>query len=177
MWGNDIDVDRFVPVLGGAAYCDAETGLVWEAAPGDTDTLGGEGLIDEADATSFNNARAHCARITIGGKKGWRLPSFHKLATLVDPNNVNVPGGPPVLPPNHPFSDIQASGYWTATEDTFEFIIELFKDEPPDGKQRGGGSYYRAWVVYFNTGAVVTGQKLDQNYVWCVRGGGPISTY
>jgi len=177
VWGKDIAAGRFVPVFGGAGYCDRETGLVWEAAPGDTDTQSGEGFIDEADRTSFNNARAHCAWKAVGGKKGWRLPSFHELASLVDPNNVNVPGGPPALPPDHPFSDIQASGYWTATEDTFEFIITLFKDEPPEGKQMGGGSYNRAWIVYFNTGAVATGDKLDQNYVWCVRGGGPISTY
>lgn len=72
------------------AVLDRETGLVWEKSP---------------DATThiWNQARFQCSSRTTGGRKGWRLPSVHELASLVDPS-VAPPG--PTLPPGHPFLNL-----------------------------------------------------------------------
>ena len=61
----------------GAAVRDNETGLVWEQSP-------------ETKTQNWSGARFACASRTIGGRKGWRLPSVHELASLVDP--AVVPG-------------------------------------------------------------------------------------
>lgn len=126
---------RFQLVMGGAAVLDKETGLVWEQSP--------------ATIThTWSIARSQCANQTTGGRKGWRLPSVHELASLVDPS-VAFPG--PTLPAGHPFSDIQSSVYWSAT---------TFADAPTV-----------AWVVFFGNGNVTTLNKSNTNFVWCVRGG------
>ena len=44
--------------------------------------------------------------MTVGGTKGWRLPSVAELASLVDPANSN-----PALPTGHPFSNVQSPFY------------------------------------------------------------------
>ena len=127
---------RFVPVLGGAAELDKETGLVWEQSPATT-------------IHTWLAARFECTSRTVGGRKGWRLPSVHELASLVDPNN---PGGNPDLPPGHPFSsNVQSSGYWSATS-----LASLATS---------------AWFVNLGTGGVGSVDKTDALFVWCVRGG------
>ena len=85
---------------------------------------------------------------------GWRLPSVHELASLVDPGN---PGGNPDLPAGHPFSNVQNSGYWSAS---------TVADNPTNAGRVG----------FFN-GTVFSDGKTLNNFVWCVRGGGPLSEY
>jgi len=126
---------RFTCVMGNASVRDNETGLVWEQSPVTT-------------AHSWNPARFECTGRTTGGRKGWRLPSVHELASLMDPNN---PSGNPNLPPGHPFSAVQSSNYWSASNDA---------DDPAG-----------AWFVTFLVGAVETEQKTATFFVWCVRGG------
>ena len=100
---------------------------------------------------SWHNARGPytepnaCSKKSVGGQKGWRLPSFPELATLIASVN---PG--PTLPPGHPFQGIQSFYYWTATTNT----------ETPS----------EAWAVDFNSGFVVVGGKSTSINVWCVRG-------
>ncbi len=58
--------------------------------------------------------RGGCTTRTTGNRKGWRLPSVHELASLIDSNNLS---GNPDLPPGHPFTNVQGEPeiYWSAT--------------------------------------------------------------
>ena len=135
---------------------DKETGLVWESRPGETDGVPG---ITTTDRITWNSARFHCANLTVGDsikkRKGWRLPSVHELASLLDPTN---PGGNPDLPAGAPFVGVQSSRYWSVTTSV---------DDPTF-----------AWDVFFVNGLVTDNNKTNgSGFVWCVRGGGPLSEY
>ncbi|MDH5576009.1 MAG: DUF1566 domain-containing protein [Nitrospirota bacterium] len=155
-WDQDLpSAQRFVTVLTrslfASAILDKNTGLVWEIAPGDTN---GDALITTADQVSWDDARRHCLAQSDGGVRGWRLPSVHELLSLVDPEN---PSGNPVLPPGHPFSGVQSSNYWSATTNVENPTL--------------------AWDAHFSLGFVDILNKTSTNFVWCVRGGGPLSDY
>jgi hypothetical protein len=115
------------------AVLDKETSLLWERAP--------------QGAGPWVNALLYCTNKTTGGRKGWRLPSVHELASLVDP--FVTPG--PTLPPGHPFINVQSAGYWSATT---RADLPTF-----------------AWLVFFDGGPVGTGNKSVTFHAWCVRGG------
>ncbi|MBI4738702.1 DUF1566 domain-containing protein [Candidatus Woesearchaeota archaeon] len=84
---------------------------------------------------------------TVGGRKGWRLPTVEELASLVDPTQSN-----PSLPSGHPFTNVQSGDYWSSTTSVFNASDTL--------------------DVYFGNGVVfVDGVKSGTFYVWCVRGG------
>ncbi len=53
------------------AALDNETGLVWEMIPARVMTV-------------WKNAAGICAKKTVGGKGGWRLPTLKELETLAD---------------------------------------------------------------------------------------------
>ena len=145
VWGKKFPgSERFVAVMDGAAYCDRETGVVWEAAPG-------------ADVTDWALAPQTCIRKEVGGRLGWRVPDIHELASLLD-RSIAFPG--PLLPAGHPFTNINSSQfgpqfgeYWSATAGA---------DDPVP-----------AWYVDFVNGLVVLSSKAAQMQVWCVRGGSP----
>ncbi|MDN5942027.1 MAG: DUF1566 domain-containing protein [Nitrospira sp.] len=139
-WDQNLPAaERFVVLasFANAAVLDKETGLVWEQSP----------LTTEHD---WNSARVQCADRTTGGRKGWRLPSVHELASLVD-----LAGGAsgPTLPPGHPFLNVQADVYWSASTDAGVADI--------------------AWIVNFFSGSTRTLSKVasSDNRAWCVRGG------
>ncbi|MGH2359619.1 MAG: DUF1566 domain-containing protein [bacterium] len=117
------------------AVLDKETGLVWEQSPATT--------LHMWDSVGFQ-----CTSRTVGGRKGWRLPSVHELASLVDPANAE-----PSLPTGHPFTNVQFpdSNYWSATARA---------DDP-----------LRAWDVDFGFGDVEVDTKTHTLHAWCVRGG------
>jgi hypothetical protein len=115
------------------AVLDRETGLTWEQSPLTT-------------THTWDAARGQCTARTTGGRKGWRLPSVHELASLVDPANSN-----PALPTGHPFSNVQSSFYWSATTHAENTAF--------------------AWDVSFVNGGVFILGKVNPGYVWCVRGG------
>jgi hypothetical protein len=133
---------RFTVLMdfGGAAVRDNETGLVWEQSP-------------EAKTEDWSGARFHCTRLTTGGRKGWRLPSVHELASLVDPSV--APG--PTLPAGHPFTNVQPAHYWSAMSFT--------------------GKPSLAWNVGFIMGMVHDVKTTDSHNVWCVRGGNNADAY
>jgi hypothetical protein len=124
---------RFETVLDGAAVLDKETGLVWEKSP-DTTTR------------TWADAIVYAYQKTVGGRKGWRLPTVEELASLVDPTQTN-----PALTSGHPFTNVQSYGYWSST--TYVHVAS------------------GAWFVDFYYGGV-GGNGKGYNYdVWCVRGG------
>jgi hypothetical protein len=130
---------RFIVLsnMSSAAVLDRETGLVWEKSPS-TSTF------------SWYNAQFHCNGLTVGNRKGWRLPTNQELASLVD-LSVAPPG--PTLPAGHPFSNVQSSNYWSATTVAIDAS--------------------NAWDVDFANGFVVVDGKSNNVdfFVWCVRGG------
>ncbi len=141
-WDQNLSAnERFKLVLGGEAVLDKETGLVWEQSPSTT-----EG--------NWVKARFDCAKRTVGGRHGWRLPSMHELASLLDPTN---PDGNPDLPIGHPFSNVRAFNYWSGTTSV--------------------GDALQAWTVDFSLiGVTVLGKGVSTPF-WCVRGGGTLSEY
>ena len=148
VWGKKIaGADRFEAVLDGAAYCDKETGLVWEARAGDTD---GDMDVDNDDRVSWTEAISHCSRQEVDDRKGWALPLREQLATLVDTQSALCTGGGSCLPDDHPFSDVQSGFYWSATT--------------------VAGNPAFAWGVDFNDGSVFSFNKGVDPYAWCVRG-------
>ena len=116
------------------AVLDKETGLVWERSP-------------QLTVETWSTAPGTCLNKTVGGRKGWRLPSFPELASLIDPSV--APG--PTLPLGHPFTNVLPAFYWSAT--TVAAIPTA------------------AWLVNFSSGAVSNNGKTLGLVVWCVRGG------
>lgn len=123
----------------GAAVRDNNTGLVWEQAPS---------TIQDTQLASA----VHCLNfVTVGGTKGWRLPSVVELASLVDPTQSN-----PALPTGHPFSNVQSTFYFSATTVALDTNL--------------------AWIVSYFNGAVGNGMnKNSPGLAWCVRG--PMNAY
>lgn len=80
------------------AVLDKNTGLVWEKSP-------------DTAITSWVGARRSCINKNVGGQQGWRLPAIAELASLTDPSVAL----PPILPPGHPFLNVQSEVYWSAS--------------------------------------------------------------
>jgi len=135
--------ERFKSVLSGAGVLDKETGLVWEQSPSATPLF-------------WEHALNICRARNIGGRRGWRLPTLEELYSLVDDTQSN-----PSLPAGHPFSNVQPSGYWSATTPA----------SVPNN----------AFVVSFGAGCPTCNTlfaplkqgifETDKYYIWCMRGG------
>jgi hypothetical protein len=132
---------RVLSAFNSDVVLDRETGLVWERSP-------------STQAVLWPNARLICAQKAIGGRGGWRLPTFNELTSLVDPAVV-VPGAPR-LPTGHPFLNVQTGAYWSATvfaEEpgfalTVNFLFVAGSDAPigvNDANTKGGPN--RVWAV------------------------------
>lgn len=119
------------------AVLDQETQLIWERTPSPT-------------GTAWANAPTYCALKSTGGRRGWRLPSFLELMTLVHPPAHGV-AAMPTLPVDHPFRGVKASAYWTSTP-------------LPDDPQR-------AYAVDFQAGDLAPHRKTQPHFPWCVQGG------
>jgi hypothetical protein len=139
---------RFTCVMNNAAVRDNETGLVW------THPLHWEG---QPWPMSWDWAKKECVQLTVGNRKGWRLPSVTELASLIDMSNP----AEIKLPANRPFIYQQTSqghGYWTSTPNKQPLL-----DLTPE-----------VYYVVFKGGYVYTvDATYSQGLVWCVRGGQP----
>ncbi len=141
-WGHKLPGDeRFVgvfPQLVGmfgflqfAAYCDRETGLVWQHTPATTDN------------SSWTDANYDCTLLNVGGQGGWHLPLIEQLATLVDTNNSY-----PALPTGHPFVNVEGV-YWAATltvlgSPELAWTVDFSEGHVKRARKRDG---HRMWCV------------------------------
>lgn len=134
-WSQQLPASsRFVVVLQGAAVLDKETGLVWEKSPNTYEYI------------SWGSALFGCWVSTVGGRKGWHLPTVEELSSLVAPTRTN-----PSLPLGHPFANVGNVHYWTSTR------LTLNSDE------------YKMVVSFADgTGSLWTANNAR---FWCVRGG------
>ncbi len=139
-WGVKIDKasSRFkvLKAFNNEAVLDKETQLVWQR------TTRGIGN------SNWTFVRRICMSTVIGDRKGWRLPSLHELASLIDPSQND-----PALPTGHPFQLVQSDVYWTATTSAFDSST--------------------AFTVDFSNGRQDTDFKGVQHFSLCVRGGSP----
>lgn len=114
------------------AVRDNNTGLVWEQAP--------------TTMATWTDARLQCINKTVGGTRGWRLPSVAELASLIDPT-LPAPFVPTV------FTGVeQMAPYWTATANA------------------DSSSITSKLSLNFQDGLVGVSAKSNANFVWCVRG-------
>jgi len=121
----------------GEAVFDRETQLIWERTPGPAETR-------------WKNAGVLCALKSVGGRPGWRLPTFFELMTLVDPTR-HDPTRTPLLPVEHPFTGIGDQTYWSSNTHATEAT--------------------KAYAVDFTVGDVAAVHKHMAHRLWCVRGG------
>lgn len=137
---NFPSASRFIilAAFGGAAVRDNNTGLVWEQAP-------------DASLRNWRDATAYCVNKSVGGTKGWRLPSVVELASLLDPSL------PPPYVPGSVFTGVYLNLYWTATQTAL----------PATG----------AWRVHFDTGNVDINLITEISLSLCVRGPMNASSY
>ncbi len=146
-WDTNNQSARFTVLtdFGGAAVRDNNTGLVWELAPSTIPgTLGPQ-------TTTWTAARTQCLEKSVGGTRGWRLPSVVELASLIDPSLIIPSSGvPPIVP--GVFTGVQSATYWSATANA---------DLP--------GSTSRL-LLNFDDGTVSPTTKSSNANFWCVRG-------
>ena len=117
------------------AVLDKNTGLVWEQSP-------------QKAPVSWIDARFFCINKTVGGQRGFRLPSIPELGSLIDPS-VTIAG--PALPLGHPFLNVQSENFWSAT---------TLANAP---------SF--AWNMAIEIGLTGGFDKAELHHIWCVRGG------
>lgn len=133
------------------AVLDKETGLVWQRKP----------LLT---SDTWDSGFRYCLDLSLGNKKGWRLPNLHELASLIDPSQIAP--NQLALPSGHPFIDVQLTHdgglqiapYWTTTK----------IDRP-----NSGDDFIGVVKPAAGTATMVAGD-IDA-LRWCVRGGSAVS--
>jgi hypothetical protein len=133
-----------LPQFGGEAVLDKETGLVWQHEPTEMFSI-------------LPIASRYCADVSIGNRRGWRLPTLQELKSLTDPSESS-----PTLTAGHPFANVDLTRtYWSST---------VTLDNPN-----------HVWTMGFNAGEVArtatcvagtcAGAPMVELVAWCVRGG------
>lgn len=79
------------------------------------------------------------------GYSDWRLPNRKELRSLVDISRYN-----PALPAGHPFTNVQANGYWSSSTGAYStsvaWVVNLW-DGFVYGNFKSYGYYYYVWPV------------------------------
>jgi uncharacterized protein DUF1566 len=130
----------------GEAVLDRETGLVWQRQPL-PDTIG-----------EYAIASRYCVDVTVGNRRGWRLPAIQELESLTDASASN-----PTLTPGNPFVNVDlVHSYWSSTatlgDSNYVWTLSMV-----DAKVT------RAFACNGATGGCP--DPKNPPVVWCVRGG------
>jgi hypothetical protein len=135
--GGPWPTPRFSIQADSETVMDNLTGLVWtrNANPG-TNTM------------TWSNAVIYCDDLVAAGCTDWRLPNLREVESLIDYSRDSPP-----LPAGHPFTNMAAPIYWTATA----------------AKWKPGGQAYG--INISGTGEWGVRELSDTWYVWPVRGG------
>lgn len=132
---------------GDGTVADNLTGLIWMKNANCFGERTWMQAIDDCDGLSAG----YCG-LTDGSNVGdWRLSNRFELESLLDLGN-NFPA----LPDGHPFINVQnvhPSDYWSST--TYSVAA----------------AEHFAWFMSMSSGSVVVEEKINSNFVWCVRGG------
>lgn len=128
--------DRFLSAAPGLVT-DCATGLLW---PQDAGLAGFPRPFDEALALA-----AAYARDGLLGRRDWRLPNRRELRSLI-----SYGAARPALPPGHPFRNVFAGWYWSATT--------------------AAPAPAYAWYVHLAGGRMFYGRKDQDCLVWPVAG-------
>ena len=117
---------------GDGTITESVTGLMWQkaTAPG---------------TYTWDQAKAYCENLALGGQSDWRLPTRNELQSIVNYNAYNPAAFTAFFP------DTVASDYWSST--TYAY-----------------GTDY-AWIVSFGFGSVNGFSKTNGYYVRAVRAG------
>ncbi len=137
---------RFTVVLGGKAVLDKKTGLVWERSP-------------DGERRDWSSAMSYCASKVVGGRKGWRIPVFAELSSILEPSNQ---GGQAPFTVGSPFKNVKSYRSSRNVELAFYWLAKANADGP-DG----------AWDVFQNVG--INGSIISEEnkfLVWCLIGEG-----
>jgi hypothetical protein len=122
---------------------DSLTGLIWLK---NANCFGAQDWT--AALSSANTLESGLCGLTDGSVAvDWRLPNLRELQSLIDYGQVV-----PALPAGHPFTGVQSGLYWSSTSVA----------NGPSGS---------AWSANLGFGDISAHFKLDDYYVWPVRGG------
>ena len=125
-----------IALVGGEAVLDRETNLVWEKSPSTV-------------LEDWRRANNQCNGMTLGGRKGWRLPTVQELASLLEAGETGT-----TLPDGHPFANVQPQAVLVGHSHHGGFAIRL--------------------GVSFPDGAVGYLRLNTTRLFWCVRGPGGV---
>ena len=123
---------RFLPVFDGTAILDRETGLVWQRTP---------------SAAAGSLLSATCLNANTGGRRGWRMPTYHEIASLA------VDGQTPPLATGHPFTLGATPAFWSQTPYGSNYLVAHFSSSVLYVTQQASTDSYRLWCVRAATGA------------------------
>ena len=101
------------------------------------------------DTAHWNNAYHGCLTKKVGGRYGWRLPSFAEICSLWEDDTEDH------LPEGHPFQNIRSHYYWSSTTSPANTDAAMVL--------RFGDSSFLPMTLFEKTS--------DSMYMWCVRGG------
>jgi len=134
---------RFIVLsnMNSQAVLDRETGLVWQKSPSSAQVNWFQAVLDCEDMAST------------GGRFGWRLPSIHELASLVDPAG-GIAAGSPFTNVDTANSGLGPLPYWSTTTFPGDSTAAMVRGFPAGGFTSGSNFKVDAFA-----------------HEWCVRGG------
>src|SRR5262249_44141298 len=120
---------------GNGTVTDNLTGLIWLQ---NANCFGAKNWADAL--TAANGLAAGQCGLSDGSAAGdWRLPNVKELQSLVDYGSSN-----PALPAGHPFTNFQASPYWSSSS--------------------SANFGFAAWFVFFENGGVGANYRTDIDF-------------